>query len=142
MQQKGYVVKADDEMAQVIIKRESACGHSCDTCGGGCSSPSISLNIENKLGAKTGDYVLIESKSSTILKSAFIAYIIPLILMIIGVSIGMKVFNNMGYENYETLSFLTGLVFVVISYFLLKYVDNKYFRDNDSLLEMVEILDK
>ena len=131
---------SDDKLAKVIIQRESACGHSCSSCGGGCNdSNSIILELENVLNAQVGDYVIIESKASTILKSAFIAYIMPLILMIAGVMIGMSVFESLGYENFETLGFLVGLVFLGVSYFILKHVDNKYFKDNDGLFEMVAI---
>ncbi len=140
MQQKGFVSRVDEKTARVIIQRESACGHSCSSCGGGCTSEnSIILELENTLSAKAGDYVIVESKSSTILKSAFIAYIMPLILMITGILIGMTVFENLGYANFETLGFGVGLIFLGVSYFILKYVDNKYFRDNDGLFEMVEI---
>lgn len=140
MQQRGYVSRADDKEARVIIRRESACGDNCGSCGGGCDdSKSITLDIENTLSAKVGDYVIIESKSSTILKSAFIAYIMPLIFMIIGVLVGMTVFESLGYANYETIGFIIGLLFLGISYFVLKHIDNKYFRDNDGLFEMVLI---
>ena len=140
MQQRGYVSKSDEKSAKVIIQRESACGHSCSSCGGGCNdSNSIVLELENTLGAKKGQYVIVESKSSTILKTAFVAYMIPLMLMIAGVVIGMKVFKNMGYQNYETLGFFVGMVFLGLSYFLLRHVDNKYFKDNDNLFEMLEI---
>lgn len=140
MQQRGFISTADDRLARVIIQRESACGHSCDSCGGGCnSSNSIILELENTLGAKAGEYVIVESKSSTILKTAFVAYIIPLMLMIVGVLIGMKVFEEMGYANYEILGFFVGMVFLGTSYFILRYIDNKYFKDNDRLFEMVAI---
>lgn len=140
MQQRGYVSTASKETAKVIIRRESACGDNCASCGGGCNdSKSITLELENTLSAEVGDYVIVESKSSTILKSAFIAYIMPLILMIIGTLIGMTVFEGLGYANFEALGFIIGLVFLGISYFILKYVDNKYFRDNDGMFEMVAI---
>lgn len=140
MQQRGYVSRADEKLAKIIIQRESACGHSCSSCGGGCNdNNSIILELENTLGAKKGEYVIVESKSSTILKTAFVAYVIPLMLMIAGVLLGMKVFERMGYQNYETLGFLVGMVFLGLSYFLLRFVDNKYFRNNDNLFEMVEI---
>lgn len=140
MQQRGYVSRADDKEARVIIRRESACGDSCASCGGGCDdSKSITLDIENTLSAKVGDYVIIESKSSTILKSAFIAYIMPLFFMIIGVLVGMTVFESLEYANYETIGFIIGLLFLGVSYFVLKHVDNKYFKDNDGLFEMVGI---
>ena len=140
MQQRGFVSIADDKQARVIIRRESACGGNCGSCGGGCDdSKSITLDLDNTLSAKVGDYVIIESKSSTILKSAFIAYIMPLFFMIVGVLVGMTVFEGMGYANYEAVGFLVGLIFLGISYFILKHVDNKYFKGNDGLFEMVEI---
>ena len=140
MQQKGFVSIADENIAKVIIQRESACGHSCSSCGGGCTNEnSIILDLENVLNANVGDYVIVESKSSTILKSAFIAYIMPLIMMIIGIMIGMTVFERLGYANFETYGFGIGMVFLGVSYFILKYVDNKYFRDNDGMFEMVAI---
>ncbi len=140
MQQRGFVSKSDEHLARIIIQRESACGHGCDSCGGGCSDGnSIILELENTLGVKKGEYVIVESKSSTILMTAFVAYIMPLILMIAGVFIGMKVFEYLGYLNYETLGFFVGMVFLGLSYFILKHVDNKYFKGNDSLFEMVAI---
>ena len=141
MQQRGYVSIANEDTARVIIRRESACGDSCASCGGGCNdSKSIILELENTLKAEVGDYVIVESKSSTILKSAFVAYIMPLMLMIVGVLIGMSVFEGLGYANFEALGFLVGMVFLAISYFILKYVDNRYFRDNDGMFEMVAIV--
>ncbi len=138
MQQKGFVSTTTGNMAKVIIQRESACGHSCDSCGGGCNSTnSIILEIENTLDAKVGEYVIIESKSSTILKSAFVAYIMPLIFMIVGVVIGMAVFKNLGFAGYETYGFFVGLVFLAVSYLVLRQIDNKYFKNNDNLFEMV-----
>ena len=140
MDQRGYVSASDEKLAKVIIQRESACGHSCSSCGGGCNDAnSIILELENVLNAQVGDYVIIESKSSTILKSAFIAYIMPLILMISGVMIGTAVFAELGYENSETFGFFVGLVFLGVSYFILKHVDNKYFKNNDGLFEMAAI---
>lgn len=140
MQQRGFVSTVNGNLARVIIQRESACGHSCSSCGGGCNeSNSIMLDLENTLDAKAGDYIIVESKSSTILKSAFVAYIMPLMMMIAGVLIGMKIFESLSYQNYEALGFVVGLVFLGISYFLLKGIDNKYFKDNDNLFEMIEI---
>lgn len=140
MQQRGFVSKTDEKMARIIIQRESACGHSCSSCGGGCNdSNSIILEIENTLDAKAGEYVIVESKSSTILKTAFVAYIMPLILMMIGIFLGTEIFERMGFESYEVLGFFVGMLFLGISYFILRHVDNKYFKDNDELFEMVEI---
>ena len=138
MQQKGFVSTTTGNMAKVIIQRESACGHSCDSCGGGCnSSNSIILEIENTLGVSAGEYVVIESKSSTILKSAFVAYIMPLIFMMVGVFTGMKVSESLGYDNFETIGFFIGILFLAISYVVLRKIDNKHFKNNDNLFEMI-----
>lgn len=139
MRQRGYVSRADKDLVKIIIPRESACGGGCASCGGCDDEKSITLELENTLNAEVGDYVVVESKSSTILKSAFIAYIMPLILMIIGLSIGMSVFKYLGYQEYEALGFLVGLVFLGVSYIILRYIDNKYFKDNDGLFEIIGI---
>lgn len=55
--------------------------------------------IQSVLNVHVGNYIIIESKSSNILKTSFIDYIMPLILMIVGI----KVFEILGYANFKTL---------------------------------------
>ena len=43
-QQKAKVTRLIDEgRAEVAVRRQSACGHNCATCGGGCSEMMVEI---------------------------------------------------------------------------------------------------
>ena len=53
-----------DGRAEVAVKRQSACGHDCSKCGGGCSelmvSSTVAVIAANPVRAMPGDMVLVE----------------------------------------------------------------------------------
>lgn len=67
--------------AVIEMQRMSACGHSCDGCEG-CGAPNVILAVEakNRIGARKGDKVIVESSNKTIYKAAFMVYLLPIIL--------------------------------------------------------------
>lgn len=140
MDQIGYVVEVKDNYAIVDVRRTSACGDKCSSCGGGCSIPAMRVNIKNTIGAKVGDFVEVEMETKSLMKSAFIAYIIPLIMLIAGISSGVYFFNDLGFKNYEVLGVLTGFVALVISYFLLKIIDNNIKKNKSNELKLVKVI--
>ena len=74
--------------AEVAVKRQSACGHDCSKCGGGCSemmvSSTVSVVAANGIGATPGDTVQVESSSGGILKAAVVVYLVPFLLFFVG----------------------------------------------------------
>lgn len=79
----GFVREINKNMAKVRFLRESACGGNCSSCGG-CKSKPVDRWIENTLNVDVGDKVEVKSDSGKILKSAFVLYIIPLIVFFAG----------------------------------------------------------
>ena len=80
MTQEGKVVRCDGETAFVEVIRESACAHDCSKCGGLCGQQKpIVVPVVNRAGAKEGDFVRIESSTKTVLKQAFIVYMVPVL---------------------------------------------------------------
>lgn len=77
----GIVVEINKSYAVVNVKRQSACGENCASCGG-CEKNSVSVNAVNSVNADKGDKVLVESKTSAVLCSAFVIYIIPLFVFL------------------------------------------------------------
>ena len=65
-------------MAEIAVRRKSACGGNCHACGG-CSDAKI-VKVSAKNSAAVGDEVIVSSETSGILKAAFVVYIIPIIL--------------------------------------------------------------
>lgn len=83
------------KMARVKVQRTNAC-ESCSLksgCGQSAltkisSNQCLELDVDNKLGAKPGDEVLIAIPESGLMSASLRVYLIPLILMVSGAVIG------------------------------------------------------
>lgn len=73
--------------AEIAVKRQSACGHDCSQCGGGCSEMLVQSEVtavaDNPLGARPGDTVRVESRSGQVLWIAAVVYLLPLLLFFV-----------------------------------------------------------
>lgn len=75
-----------DQKAEVLVRRQSACGHDCASCGG-CgpeSATQVTVMADNALGARLGDTVQVESESGRVLGMAAALYLVPLVLLFAG----------------------------------------------------------
>jgi len=77
-----------DGRAEVTVKRQSACGHDCEKCGGGCANlvvmPTVTVTAENPVRAMAGDQVTVESATRRILGAAAVVYLLPFLLFFAG----------------------------------------------------------
>ena len=77
-----------DGRAEVAVKRQSACGHDCSKCGGGCSelmvSSTVAVTASNPVRAMPGDTVRVESSTGGVLKAAVVVYLVPFLLFFLG----------------------------------------------------------
>ncbi len=82
-------------LAEVAVKRVSACAHDCSKCAsGGCQMmdhPDLTVKAYNHPGAKEGDFVLVETSSKTILSLAAVVYLVPFVGLILGYFLGAQV---------------------------------------------------
>lgn len=90
MDQIGQVVELQGRNAVVRVRRTSACGENCASCGGGCTPTSTTLKAVNGLDAKVGDMVKVEMSSGAFLLLAFIGYILPIIIAIAAYAVALK----------------------------------------------------
>ena len=72
-----------DGYARVEIAMRTACGHSCEDCGG-CAPGSRELVIRarNPLEAGPGETVVVSAGTGRVLGAAALVYVLPLILML------------------------------------------------------------
>lgn len=83
MTQTAVVVKVNGPgLCEVRVRRASACGGECASCGG-CETPDIDVLATNTERVKTGDTVLIESGKT--LRLAALIFLLPLLLFFVGV---------------------------------------------------------
>ena len=99
--------------AEIQVRRLSACGHDCKSCGG-CGPDSmtqITAVAENQVGARPGDTVRIESESRTVLGLAAVLYLFPIIVLFLGYFIAS---GPLGLG--EGASMIAGLGFMAVSF--------------------------
>ena len=77
------------QFAELSVKRDTACG-ACASCGG-CDGGRILLKTKNTLGAKVGDYVIVETASKKVLAAACLIYLLPLIMFFAGYALGTAI---------------------------------------------------
>jgi sigma-E factor negative regulatory protein RseC len=71
--------------AEVLVKREAACGHSCVNCSGCRTNPeAIIVVADNLIHARSGDMVELECSSKKLLWLATLVYFVPFLLFMIG----------------------------------------------------------
>lgn len=81
--------------AEVIRVRESACSGDCHKCSGcGAAQQTMLLTVENPIGARVGDLVVISSGSAAVLKAAAVLYMLPLLLFLAGYLAGQLLWQR------------------------------------------------
>ena len=73
-----------NSMAEVVVTRSTACGSNCGSCESCIFQPELKAIAKNHIGAKPGQRVVISSRTSKVFSAAFLVYIMPLILFILG----------------------------------------------------------
>jgi len=140
VEQLGIVRKIRENNALVEIRRISGCGGNCGCCAASCDVKSVTVYLKNNIGAKEGDLVEIKASTKKVLKYTFIAYMIPFIMLIVGIVLGVNYFQSVGLENYEIYGFGVGMLLLAISYLIIKLIDRYLNKKGEIILEMTRVL--
>ncbi|MDY6065157.1 MAG: SoxR reducing system RseC family protein [Finegoldia sp.] len=128
MTKDGIVVSTNDNKATVIINRSSACGGSCESCSS-CSENKVQTIVcGNEIGAKVGDNVIISSEKTPLVKLTVLLYILPLCFFIVGLLVAYTTLEGK-VSNVEMISFLIGLVALLVAYGLIEIIDNRFSKN-------------
>ena len=88
----------DDNTAEVVRIRESACSGDCHKCSGcGAAQEALIFQAENPIGAKAGEMVTVRSATKPVLTAAAILYVVPLMLFFLGYLIGEALGGCIGF---------------------------------------------
>ncbi len=103
--------------AEVEVTRQSACGHDCAKCGGGCSemiSGPIVAEAVNRIGAQPNERVIIEGEFRQLMGLAAIVYAVPLALFFVLFAVGSLFgLGEGGSSMLGILGFVLGVVFAI-----------------------------
>ncbi len=85
MTQDAIVVKLlPHDMAEVAVTRSTACGGNCGSCEACIFQSELRAVARNRIGARPGQRVVIESRTATVFKAAALVYVMPLVLFFLG----------------------------------------------------------
>ena len=96
--EKGIVIKTGLGTAWVKTLQAEACEgcSSCGTCGAQRADGEV--EVINDIGARVGDRILIDFKTSAFLKVTFMLYIFPIICLTLGAMLGLQLAADYGYD--------------------------------------------
>lgn len=140
MNQQGYVVEiVDSKTAKLKMQRHSACA-SCGKCQTLSSeTKEILVEVDNSIGAKIGEHVEVNMENMNVLKATALAYIVPLIFLMIGTMVSYfvlgKVISMQGIY-VEIVSGVIGIAMMLASYVILKRNDSK-FRESRKFIPVI-----
>ena len=142
MKEYGEVVKIQGEIAKVRFKRTSACGK-CGACGMLKDMSEIEIDVENTLGAQPGQKVEVEFAPGDSLKSAAIAYLIPLAMLLVGAFLGYIIGNSVDFGvSPDVCGAILAILFAVLSFFILRAIDGKMKKKLKNIYRMASVLEE
>ena len=111
----------DDERAEVVVTRATACGANCESCEACVFQNELNTVARNLIGARPGQKVLIESKSSKVYGAILLVYIVPVLLAVLGCFAAYAMGASEGICVLCTfLGFLMGAVVTVVTQRLMR----------------------
>jgi len=74
-----------DGRAEIVVARQSACAHDCHECAGCGGTPApIRAVVDNPIGARAGQKVVVESSSRQMFRVILLVYMLPVALFFVG----------------------------------------------------------
>ena len=111
----------DNERAEVVVTRATACGANCESCEACVYQNELKTVARNLIGARPGQKVLIESKSSKVYGAILLVYIVPILLAVLGCFAAYAMGASEGICVLCTfLGFLLGAVVTVVTQRLMR----------------------
>ncbi|MDP4089355.1 MAG: SoxR reducing system RseC family protein, partial [Bacillota bacterium] len=114
-EQEGIVIELNDSVAKVKVARHG----DCENCGSCPGNKAMVLEVNNRFGAQKGDKVVFEQRQESMLKAAFIVYILPLLAIFVGSEIGIAVSNAINVQAIGleiaggAIAFVLSIMFII-----------------------------
>ncbi len=115
--------------AIVQMRRHTACA-TCGACQIGEENLDLQIEAINQASALIGDWVIVELGHQSVIKAAFIAYTIPLIVLVLSILAGLWIFTPLFNKDLaELLAFGLGVLLTGISYIVIRQFDQRFQRE-------------
>jgi len=135
MEEVGRVIEIKGNMAKVEVAQKELC-HKCPSesfcklATGG----SRTIEATNEIEAKAGQLVKIEISSGSILASAFIIYIFPIIALLVGGVLAQWISGS------QNMAIIVGIIALTASFLFVHFIDKKIDRSKKLIPVVKEII--
>jgi len=124
--ERGIVMRVTPPTAWVKATRTEACKHceargSCNVIGDG---KEVEVEAINEAGARVGDQIILTFETAPLIKAAFLLYVFPIIVMIVGALAGKHLATNVHVDE-SLLSMAFGVSFLVLAVLFVKKKANQ-----------------
>ena len=126
----------DKDMAEIVVKRGTACGENCGNCESCMFDENVKATARNLVNAKPGQKVIISSKSSRVFSAAMLVYILPMVLLIAGYAIA----NALGAG--EGICILASFIGIVLGAVIVVLSHKKWKEKNPITFDIIELVEK
>lgn len=142
MNQDGYIVEIIDENTAMLRMMRMSAWAKCNKCVTVSSeSEEILVEVDNSIGAKVGDHVMVSMEHMNILKATFLVYVIPMILLIFGIVGSYYILDGIGFSGVkEVVATIIGIILMALSYIYLKINDKKFRESREYVPVVTKIL--
>ena len=147
VEQQATVVDVNGDLARISIERQSTCGGcaSKSSCGTGVlgkmmGNKTVLMTVKNPLAAKIGDKVMIGIQEGLLLKGSFMAYSLPLILMMLGAYVGELLNEAYALTVIDLMQIVFGFLGFMLGMIWMRRFNKKLDRDPAALPQIVRNL--
>lgn len=126
--------------AWVRTTRSSAC-ESCssrDACQGEGSGQEMEVEAINTADARVGDHIVLNIKTTSLLKATFLLYVFPILAMLAGAIIGQRIAEGRGSDP-SAMAALFAFGFFGLSFVVIRITGRRLAKDNSYKPEIIKI---
>ena len=127
IEEQARVVAVDDGMVEMQVQRQTACD-ACSVnkgCGTGVLAKAIGvkpmrLRVRSALPLKVGDTVIVGIEDRMLVRSSFLVYALPLLLLLAGALFADFMAANLAVENSDIVTIAGGIGGLMAGFFWLR----------------------
>ena len=135
MTEVGKVIKENKNFVTVRVNRKSSCDK-CGLCAFKPGMPHVDLKLQNEQNCVVGDDVEIEISDKSVVKMAFLVYLVPLIIGGLGFLIAFLCKAN------EIWQFVVFIVATGLGFLPLFFIDKVFFLNKKAQPKIVKKIEK
>jgi sigma-E factor negative regulatory protein RseC len=141
IKEEGVVESISQRKAVVRIQT----GGRCQSCGsreacGVSGGRAMQIDLDNELGARVGDRVEVSLPTRSLMKLAFLLYLLPVLALILGAYLGKWMGNEIFHIESDIVSIISGGAAMALVFLGLRRVDRRLHDTSDFRPRMTRIL--